>query len=149
MKTMDYTVIIDELLKKKAYLADIFPKKVPHKEDGRYFRVEKFFQRRRSELERKFTNILLKLYCWFDFVIAVQEAIIEYPGTEQIIKALEGCFGCDTYCLNIILPDNNALLTLNSDDLYMCVYNAEGELKELISQLVRAEGLFFYEAPEC
>ncbi len=48
--------------------------------------------------------------------------------------------------MNILLPEHEILLTLNSDDLYMAVYNAQGEAAELISQLVSAEGLFFREA---
>ena len=39
------------------------------------------------------------------------------------------------------------MLSLNYGDLYMTAYNVSGELKELLAQLVNAEGLFFYEAP--
>ena len=52
---MELSDRIDTLMDKKAYLIDIFPKTVPQKVDNRYFAVEKFFHRNRSEFERKLT----------------------------------------------------------------------------------------------
>ena len=138
---------IEELLDRKAYLIDIFPKTVPQKTDGRYFAVEKFFQQNRSDIERKLTAVIMKLYCYYDLTIVIEDGITENPQVEELIVLLEECFSGELGYINIVLPECEAMLSLNYGDLYMTSYNVSGELKDLLSQLVSAEGLFFYEAP--
>ena len=52
---------IDRLIEKPHFLIDIFPEQIPPKADNRYLEMEEYFQRHRAELNRKLTNILLKL----------------------------------------------------------------------------------------
>ena len=40
-------------------------------------------------------------------------------------------------------PDEDALITLNREDLYMTVWHPSGTLRKLLEQLAHAEGLFF------
>lgn len=138
---------IDALVDKKAYLIDIFPKTVPQKADNRYFAVEKYFQQNRSEFERKLTAIILKLYCYYDLTVVIDDNITENPQVEELTVLLEKCFNGELRYINIVLPECEAMLSLSYGDLYMTAYNVSGELKELLTQLVNAEGLFFYEAP--
>ena len=138
---------IDALVDKKAYLIDIFPKTVPQKADNRYFAVEKYFQQNRSEFERKLTAIILKLYCYYDLTVVTDDNITENPQAEELTVLLEKCFSGELGYINIVLPECEAMLSLSYGDLYMTAYNVSGELKELLAQLVNAEGLFFYEAP--
>lgn len=144
---MELSDRIEELMEKKAYLIDIFPKAVPRKADNRYFAVEKFFQQNRSELERKLTAIILKLYCYYDLTVVIDDSITENPQVEELTVLLKKCFSGELGYINIFLPECEAMLSLNYGDLYMTAYNVSGKLKELLSQLVNAEGLFFYEAP--
>lgn len=137
---------IDALMDKKAYLIDIFPKTVPQKTDNRYFAVEKYFQQNRVEFERKLTAVILKLYCYYDLTIVIEDGITENPQAEELIVLLEECFSGELRYINIVLPECEAMLSLNYGDLYMTAYNVSGELIELLAQLVSAEGLFFYEA---
>ena len=138
---------IDAFMNKKAYLIDIFPKTVPQKADNRYFAVEEFFQQNRSEFERKLTAIILKLYCYYDFTVNSEEKISENPTIAELIMLLKKCFSGESGYINIVLPECDAMISLNNDDLYMTAYNVSSELMELIAQLVNAEGLFLYEAP--
>ena len=138
---------IDALMDKKGYLIDIFPKTVPQKADNRYFAVEKFFQQNRSEFELKLTSIILKLYCYYDLTVVIDGNITENPQVEELTVLLKKCFSGELGYINIVLPECEAMLSLNYGDLYMTAYNVSGELKELLAQLVNAEGLFFYEAP--
>lgn len=138
---------IDALVDKKAYLIDIFPKTVPQKADDRYFAVEKYFQQNKSELERKLTSIMLKLYCYYDLTVVIDDSITENPQVGELTVLLKKCFSGELGYINIVLPECEAMLSLNYGDLYMTAYNISGELKELLAQLVNAEGLFFYEAP--
>lgn len=144
---MELSDRIDALMDTEAYLIDIFPKTVPQKADNRYFAVEKYFQRNRSELERKLTAIILKLYCYYDLTVVIEENITDNPQVEALTVLLKKCFSGELGYINIVLPECEAMLSLNYGDLHMTAYNVSGELKELLAQLVNAEGLFFYEAP--
>jgi ribosomal protein S18 acetylase RimI-like enzyme len=147
-KEADKGSIIEELMMNKAYLIDIFPRTVQQKADNRYFDVEKFFRKNRNDLDRKFMNIILKLYCYYDITAVTNDETFESETAEKLIMLLEKFFSGENNNLNIILPECSTLLTFDSDDLYVTVYTDDIDAKELISQLVRAEGLFFREAVE-
>lgn len=139
---------IEQLFDKNAYLIDIFPERVHEKSDGRYFDVERYFQQNRSCIDRSFINVILKLYCYCDIIAVTYDGKYECPETEKLIDMLERCLCGETGFVNMFLPEYDALIALNRDDLYMTVYNADGKLVELIARLVSAEGLFFYEVPQ-
>jgi len=143
---MNIYPLIEELLNKKPHIIDIFPMTVPQKADDRYFAAEKYFQRNRADLDRKLTNIILKLYCYYDMTAVTADNSVKDPDVSELVTLLYSCFSGGVSYVNILLPECEVLLTLNSDDLYMTVYNAHGEAAELISQLVSAEGLFFRRA---
>lgn len=145
---MDINSIIDGLMNKKTCLIDIFPRKVPQKADNRYFGVERYFQRNRSDIDRRFIAVILKLFCYYDMTLETEDGLAEDPAAEELAALLEKCFRGGTGFVNILLNECEVMIMLNSDDLYMTVYNANGKAEELISQLVRAEGLFYYEASE-
>lgn len=142
---------IDQLIEKPCYLIDIFPHTVPKTTDGRYFAVEEFFQNNRAELNEKFCRILLKLYCYYDFLVLAGEETAENPQVSQLINWVRHCFAGAWQkrdYINIILLDCNAMVVLNGDDLYMSLYNPDEKLVKLASQLAGGEGLFLYKAPE-
>lgn len=139
--------ITERIMEKKAYLVDIFPETVPQKADNRYFEVERYFQRNRSEFDRKLTAVILKLYCYFDYTVESEDRVIENPQTAELTVQLEKCFRGESGYINIVLTECEAMLTVNRDDLYMSVYNVSGRAKELLAELTASEGLFFYEAP--
>ena len=144
---MDVSTRIEELFEKEAYLIDILPKTVPRDAGGRYFSVEDYFRSHRSELDRRLTRILLRLYCYYDMTAVTEEGTAEQPQAEQLAALLEKVFREGRGFVNIYLPECDALITFYGGDLYMTVYNIGGEARELLSQLVSAEGLFFREAP--
>ena len=146
----DIIAKIDELIEKPCYLIDIFPCTVPETPDRRYFLIEEYLQNNRAELNGKFCRLLLKLYCYYDFWVSAGEEQAENPKPELLAEGIDHCFEGnwrERDYINIILPDCSAMVILNGDDLYMIVYNPDDRLKELISKLAGAEGLFFYEAP--
>lgn len=141
---------IDELIEKPCYLIDIFPSTVPGTPDRRYFRVEEYFQKNRTEWNRKFCNLLLKLYCYYDFWVSAGEKLEKNPEPDLLAKWIQHCFEGDWKnrdYINIILPSCNAMIILNGDDLYMILYNPDQQLMGIISQLAGAEGFFVYKAP--
>lgn len=144
---MDVNTRIEELLEEKPLLIDILPKTVPQDAGGRYFGVETYFRSHRSDLDRRLTNIILRLYCYYDMTAVTDEGTAEQPQAEELAALLEKIFRENRGFVNIYLPECDALITFYGGDLYMAVYNISGEARELLSQLVSAEGLFLREAP--
>ena len=143
---------IETLIEMSAFLIDIFPETVPQREDNRYFVIEEYFQNYREMISQKFLNILLKLYCYYNFRISyAPEKLIENATPDQVLAFLDS-FVMEknqiTDSINIFLPECDALIVLNRDDLYITVYNPDSHLKNLLSQLAYSEGLFFYKAPK-
>ena len=139
---------IDHLIETTPFLVDIFPEQISKKEE-RYFDIEGYFEVHRTEFNKKLTNILLKLYCYYDFLISAGNDVIENPAVSQLVSLIDRCFEGEPRSrdyINVILPECHSMIILNGDDLYMTLYNPDERLKGLISSLVHAEGLFFYEA---
>ena len=140
---------IDELIEKPRYLIDIFPCAVPQTLDSRNFMVEEYFQKNRTEWNRKFCNLLLKLYCYYDFWVSAGEKLAKNPEPELLAEWIWHCFEGDWKerdYINIILPACNAMVILNGDDLYMILCNPDKQLMDIIMQLAGAEGFFVYKA---
>ena len=107
---------IDELIEKPCYLIDIFPCTVPETPDRRYFKVEEYFQKNRTEWNRKFCNLLLKLYCYYDFWVSAGEKLVKNPEPELLAEWIWHCFegGWREWdYINMILPACNAMVILN------------------------------------
>ncbi len=150
---MDITEKTEELLQKPAYLIDIFPKTVPYREDGRYFKVERILAREKAETHRRFIRLILKLYCYHDVDVLTDSRRLAVPDPEELKSLLVRFFGCgdgsdeSVRGLLLYLPEQDALILPDREDLYMTVYAPHGELMELLAALAAAEGLFFYRAP--
>lgn len=146
---MDISARIDELIAKPLWLIDILPRTVPPGDGGRYLAVEAYLQRHRRRINRRFAALLLKLNCYCDFIVSHSDGCVEYPSPERLLRLIERCFEGEPRrrdYINIMLPRADAMIILNGDDLYMMLYNPDDELKQLVGELARSEGLFFYEA---
>ena len=134
--------MIDDLLNKPYWIIDIFPEQVPEKNGGRFFAVEKYFVRTSglAEIHRCFTDVLLKLNCYSDFQVYCPDAdrTMVNPAPEALASWISG----EQKDLCIILPGEDAMITLNHDDLYMTVYNPPETLLKRIGSLAAAHGLF-------
>ena len=145
----DIIAKIDELIERSCYVIDIFPCRVPKTSDGRYFKVEEYFQNNRAEWNKKFCDLLLKLYCYYDFWVSTGEELAKNPEPDLLAQWIWHCFEGDWKerdYINIILPACNAMVILNGDDLYMTLYNPDQQLLDILSRLAGAEGCFVYKA---
>lgn len=141
---MDIYRYIDKLMEKPFWLADIFPERVPEKPDGRYFSAERIFRQDSARYGRKFRDILLKLYCYYDMTAATYEEAFTAPEPEKLCSLTEQCIEENIERLSIVLPECDTLVTLDGGDLYMTVYSTDERCLSLIGRLARSEGLFFY-----
>jgi RimJ/RimL family protein N-acetyltransferase len=144
MEKPDYRVI-EELFERDYRVIDILPKQVPEGGGGQYFAVEKYMIQRPGidEIFHKFTNILLKLNCYYDFAVSSDgEEPAENPDPETLSFMMARCAAAGRGFVNIFIPSEESLIAVNGGDLYMTVYDPTDELLETVKLLASSEGLF-------
>ena len=139
MKTIRQNV--EELLEKPYRVFDILPERVPEEAPGRYFAVERYYLEpaRYADIRKRFADIVIKLYCYYDLSVLLGEAdepLVD-PEPEQLENWIESAK--QHMC---ILIGNDSLLMISTDDLYMTVFNADESLTARIELLAKANGLF-------
>ena len=163
MKDLECVNKIEYLLNKSYYVIDFLPEQVPQDSKGQFFEVEKFYlsKGKLKELQDKFIDILLKLNCYYDFIVVVDEKVVINPKPSELIK-----FIYNKSNVNILIDgqvknsyvkganskrnDNKneanklSLITINHGDTYMTVYNACKDLLNKIKLLAQANGLFVW-----
>ena len=134
--------MIEELLEKEYRVIDILPEQVPAGGPGQYFAVEKYFLRKPAlaEIHRRFTRLLLKLNCYSDFQVSFADG--EHFTLNPAPELLDAWINGEQKDLCILLPGEDALITLNHDDFYMTLYHPSAALLERTERLASAEGLF-------
>ena len=136
---------IEELLEKPYWVIDILPKQVPAESPGRFFDVERYLLEHPQvdALKARKLSVMLKLHCYYDLQIStdVCETWAENPSPEVLRAAL------DSY-LYVLLPGEQALITVDPGDINMTLYNASEDLLALVRQLAAAEGLFVWQPPQ-
>ena len=136
--------MIETLLNKPYWVIDILPEQVPENSAGQYFAIEQYYlQTGITDIHRRFTDVLLKLNCYFDFLACLsdQEQQIYNPEPERLVSWIN----TEQKDLCIVLAGENVLVTLNHDDTYMTVYNPSEALIYRIRNLAIAHGLFCWQ----
>ena len=140
--------MIEELLNKPYWIIDILPEQVPEGSAGQYFAVERYWQQPHAfaEIRRRFIGILLKLNCYSDFRVcfAGSEEYTLNPAPELLASWILD--GQKDLC--ILLPREDALITLNRDDTWMTLYQPSEALLRRTERLASAEGLFVWKPDE-
>ena len=135
--------LIEELLEMPCLVVDFLPEQVPEKDARQYFAVEKYYlePERYAGFWEKFTDILVKLSCYYAFSVceAAVGKFFDKPAPEWLAWKIR-----EKKDLCVLLPEEKVLITLNRDDLYMSVYNADGKVLEIIRKLAEANGLFVW-----
>ena len=140
-----YDAMTERLLEGKYFVIDLFPRRVPAARGARYFAFEEFALENgySEELYQKFARILLKLNCYFDMAVTEGSGWEENPSPERLYGKITGLGR--TGFINILLPVEESLITLNGGDLYMTVFHYSSKLLGTVADLADAEGLFVRE----
>lgn len=128
---------IEKLLKKPYHVIDFLPMQVPKGSEGQFFDVEKYYLKNIKELHKKFTDIILKLNCYFDleFIVDDKSQINPKPNViEKIIKSKK----------YVLIRFDKALITIDKGDLYMTIYNPNSKNLKILKDLVISNGLFLW-----
>lgn len=133
----------EDLFERPCWVLDILPDRVPEGSPGQFFAVEEYFLRPPllAELHRRFADILLRLNCYYDFLVSPADGTepeIINPPPEYLVSHIAG----EPKDMCILLPGEDALITVNHDDLYMTVYHPGEALRRRLELLAAGTGLF-------
>ena len=137
------TTRIEELLERPCWVIDLLPQRVPADAGGQFFRIEpKLLEGKR--LRRSFVDVLLKLNCYYDFLVFRGESDegVANPKPEKLEKWVLR----DKEGLTILIPEVDALVAVPTDSTCIALHNPNDELLELVRQIVTGSGLFVWEA---
>ena len=132
-----YHYTIEKLLKKPYHVIDFLPMQVPKGSEGQFFDVEKYYLKNTKEIHNKFTDIILKLNCYYDLEFIVDDKSQINPKTntiERIIKSKK----------YVLIRFDKALITIDKGDLYMTIYNPNSKNLKILKDLATSNGLFLW-----
>ena len=137
--------MIDDFFDKEFWVVDFLPKQVPENAGGRFFSVEQYYLEpsRYVVMRERFSDILLKLYCYYDLRLFVDDDTegIAHPEPELLASHIKDNQG--DFC--ILVGASEGFITLSRDDTHMTVYAPSEDLLELIRTLAGgAVGLFVW-----
>lgn len=140
--------MLDDFFDREYWVVDFLPKQVPENAGEKFFRVEQYYLEplRYAVLRERFSDILLKLYCYYDLRLFVNddtEGIVN-PEPERLVNHIKDNQGD----LCILIGASEALITLNRDDTHITVFSPSEDLLELIRTLAGAVGLFAWKPNE-
>ena len=140
--------MIDNFFEKEYWVVDFLPKQVPENAGGRFFSVEDYYREpsRYVVLRERFSDILLKLYCYYDLRLFVNDDTEGFfnPEPEMLADLVKG----NQSNLCILVGASEALITLGRDDTNLTVYAPSEDLLQLIRTLAGAVGLFVWKPDE-
>ena len=141
-----YENMIEQLLEKPCWVVDLLPQRVPASRGAQFSAVEAYYLNRQNgkKLRKRFTDILLKLNCYYDFLLYRGShglATLNPPPeilAKRIMDAQEE--------LLILLESEDALILIGRDDTCISFYNPSEPLLTMLVQLARAHSLFLWRA---
>ena len=139
-----YDELCEQLLEQPCHVIDFLPAQVPADRGGQYFAAERFFLAHPQVLGlyEKFANLLIQLNCYYELAVTEGEGWSCSMPPEELWARVARRGKDGTGFLNVLLPKEESLITLNSGDLYMTIYAPNDELLRIITQLAAAQGLF-------
>lgn len=135
---------INELLEKTCYIIDFLPQTVSKTSSGQFFEVEYYLLNsdKYQDVKNRFVNIILKAMCYYHVSI-LWGGLIDCPKPEIIEQAIVEIMNNHSGTLNVLFPEENALLVFDWDCLNLSVYNPTDGMKTLMEQIASSEGLFW------
>ena len=128
---------IEKTLEKPYWLIDIVPERISEEKGEEYALLQEYCEQHAEEIRSRFVFFLLKLNCFHDLKISH-----DYGETFSSLDAFPTlAVPSEIY----ILIDDRNLLTYDTQDTYMTLYDPDEKLLKTVEKLVRSEGLFLWE----
>ena len=105
---------LESLLERQYWVVDMLPKQVPADGEGQYFKIEQYYLEspRKEIICDKYTNILIKLNCYYDFEMLFENKWHNNPTPYFLAECVSRCFS-SIRPLFVLLDSSDALLGLD------------------------------------
>lgn len=136
--------MIEAFFEKEYWVVDFLPKQVPENGGGEFFSVEHYYLEpsHYAVLREQFSDILLKLYCYYDLRLFIDDDTEGIFNPDSKLLASHIMDNQSNLCM--LLGASEALITLGRDNTNLTVYAPSENLLELIRMLAEAVGLFVW-----
>lgn len=133
--------ITESLLEKICYVIDILPSQMADYE--KYSEIEEYYlqEKELEQFAEKIVNIVIKIQGYHEFEIFCgtwQHNVVTVELAEMVRKTIRSKNGF----LNMLSKQDNMLLSVHGQTLYMEVYNPTLAAIANLSMLASSEGLF-------
>ena len=144
----DFDKIVERLLDAPYWVIDMLPERVPQDGSGQFFAVEQYYleEPQHGRLCRQFADVLLWLNCYHDLHVSHDEEWVTNPEPATLAAWLTDALQNGHQCA--LIDDGSALITVNSGDTHLTLYNPSPSLLELVGKLATASGLFLWKPKE-
>lgn len=127
---------IEGLLEKPYWLIDIVSKRIPAEKSDEYSLLQEYCEKHEEDIRERFVFFLLKLNCCHDLQISR-----DYGETFSPLD----CTPVKTVPSEIYLSvDDKSLLTYDTEDTCMTLYDPSDELLKDVRELAGSVGLFVW-----
>lgn len=145
MSAESFGARVDALMKKHCWLVDYLPESTGKRVSGQYFKVEAYILNHFDELgfRARISNVLLKLMCCRR-VQTDWGGWSEDPSPEKVMEAVREIMVNHSGTLNLLLPEDDALVVFEWDTLSVRVYHPDGKLRRLMEDIAASEGMSWH-----
>lgn len=121
---------------------DYLPEPAPTGAPGQLVAVENYLLNHfdRFSLRQRLTAALLKLMCYRRVAVS-WNGWTDSPQPKLVASAVKELMQNHSGTLYMLLPEDDALLVLDWDSLYISVYNAQKQLRRLLKSIAQSENL--------
>ena len=148
MATLD--IAVERLLEDDYWIIDILPSQIPIEKQAEYRALtdEYFESGKVAQLHRRYADILTMINSRF------KTAMLCMPEDEWTISpddvAVKDAVIHHTErgCVDLLLPEEETLISLQAEDLYITVYHPTEELLSLLRQAVSESGFYIWQTPQ-
>ena len=148
MATLDITV--ERLLEDDYWIIDIITSQIPIEKQAEYRALtdEYFESGKVAQLHRRYADILTMINSQF------KTAMLCMPEDEWTISPDDVTVKdavihhTERGCVDLLLPEEETLISLQAEDLYITVYHPTEEILSLLRQAVSESGFYIWQTPQ-
>ena len=148
MATLDITV--ERLLEDDYWIIDILPSQIPIEKQAEYRALtdEYYESGKIAQLHQRYADILTMINSRF------KTAMLCMPEDEWTISPCDIAVKdavihhTERGCVDLLLPEEETLISLQAEDLYITVYHPTEEILSLLRQAVSESGFYIWQTPQ-
>ena len=148
MATLDITV--ERLLEDDYWIIDILPSQIPIEKQAEYRALtdEYFESGKVAQLHRRYADILTMINSRF------KTAMLCMPEDDWMISPHDNAVKdavihhTERGCVDLLIPEEDTLISLQAEDLYITVYHPTKEILSLLRKAVSESGFYIWQTPQ-